>query len=137
MREGYLSQESQVRRAVATSIPLPQLNWNRARDTGSIWSRGPGIGFSLPLWNRGRGDIRIATATRNQLAAEYSARVYQTRGDIAAARTDLAAIEAQRRALAAEIPSLIAAAVNTARGGLCVTLRAAQTLVAGRLRHAW
>ena len=80
LREGYLSQESQVRRAVATSIPLPQLNWNRARDTGSIWSRGPGIGFSLPLWNRGRGDIQIATATRSQLAAEYSARVYQTRG---------------------------------------------------------
>ena len=96
LREGYLSQESQVRRAVAASIPLPQLNWNRSRDTGSIWSRGPGIGFSLPLWNRGRGDIQIATATRGQLAAEYSARVYQTRGDIAAARTDLAAIQAQQ-----------------------------------------
>lgn len=110
LREGYLSQESELKRTVATSIPLPQLSWNRARDTSSVWTRGPGIGFSLPLWNRGRGDIHIATATRSQMAAEYQARVYQTRMDIAGANFDLAAIETQRSALASEIPSLIAAA---------------------------
>ncbi len=110
LREGYLSQESELRRAVATSIPLPQLSWNRARDTSSVWTRGPGIGFSLPLWNRGRGDIHIAAATRSQMAAEYQARVYQTRIDIAGAQFDLTALQAQRSAITTEIPSLITAA---------------------------
>ncbi len=110
LREGYSSQEANLRHALRSSIPLPQLSLNRARDTSAVWTRGIGIGIDLPLWNRGRGDIQIAAATRSQLAAEYAARVYQTQGDIAGACTDLLAIDTQRKALAGEIPRLIQAA---------------------------
>ena len=110
LREGYLSQESELRRAVTASIPLPQLSGNRARDPGAVWTHGIGIGISLPLWNRGRGPIRIAEASREQLAAEYEARVYQASMDIAGAVSDLEAIEAQRSALALELPSLASSA---------------------------
>ncbi len=109
LREGYQAQESEVRRAVRASIPLPQLSFNRARDTSAVWTHGLGIGLSLPLWNRGRGPIRIGLASRDQLAAEYAARVYQAGMDIAAASSDLKAIERQRAALAHELPSLTAA----------------------------
>ncbi len=135
LREGYLSQESALRRAVVASLPLPQLSWNRARDTSSVWVRGPSIGFSLPLWNRGRGDIHIATATRSQMAGEYQARVYQTRIDIAGAEIDLAAINAQRVALTSEIPSLIVAAnvLNKAAREGNVTLVTYETVRASLL----
>lgn len=110
LREGYAAQEADLRRAVRASIPLPQLSLDRARDTGAVWTHGLGIALSLPLWNRGRGDIKIASATRSQLAAEYAARVHQTQNDIAAADADLQAINAERGALADEIPILTHAA---------------------------
>lgn len=109
LREGYQAQESELRRAVSASIPVPQLSWNRARDTGAVWTHGVAASFSLPIWNRGRGEIRIASSTRDQLAAEYTARVYQAGMDIASAASDLEAIEAQRAALSRELPSLVAA----------------------------
>jgi outer membrane protein, heavy metal efflux system len=108
LREGYLSAEEGLHHAMLASIPLPQLSFSRARDTGAVWTRGFGLGFSLPIWNRGRGEIRIAGATRSQLAAEYAARAYQVRMDIAAATDDLAAFDRQRAALAAELPALVA-----------------------------
>jgi outer membrane protein TolC len=110
LREGYAAQESELRRATRASLPLPSLEINRARDTSAVWTRGLALAFSLPLWNRGRGDIRVAQATREQLAAEYAARVLQARSDIARAATDLAALDRQRAALDEELPALAHAA---------------------------
>ncbi len=108
LKEGYASQErgvlSEARSALP--LPLPQLSVNRARDTGSISTRGVGVSMGLPLWNRNRGAISIALATREQIAAEYGARVIQTRSDIAAQVEDLRAIDGQRRALAEQLPTL-------------------------------
>jgi outer membrane protein TolC len=133
LREGYLAQESELRRAVRASIPLPQLSWNRARDTGGVWTRGVGVGLAVPIWNRGRGSIRIASANREQLAAEYEARVYQASMDIAGATSDLEAIEAQRAALALELPSLASSADvldKAARAGNVALLTAQTTRAA-------
>ena len=110
LREGYAAQEADLRRATRASLPLPQLEVNHARDTSAVWTRGLSLAFSLPLWNRGRGDIRVSSATRAQLAAEYGARVLQARADIARAGADLQAIDRERAAIAAELPSLAHAA---------------------------
>lgn len=106
LRERYAGQEQNLKLATRQSLPLPQLSLNRARDTGGIWSNGAGIGLTLPLWNRGRGEIQVATATREQLAAEYAARVHQMRADIAAALQDIAALAAQRQAIDEQLPVL-------------------------------
>lgn len=106
LRSGYAAQEAGVHLAVRESLPLPQLSFNRARDTGAVWTSGIGIALPLPLWNRNRGAISIATSTRAQLSAEYVARLLQTRGDIAAEVADLRHIDAQRRALAEQLPTL-------------------------------
>ncbi|QNN76899.1 TolC family protein [Pseudoxanthomonas mexicana] len=106
LRERYAGQEQNLKLATRQSLPLPQLSLNRARDTGGIWSNGVGIGLTLPLWNRGRGEIQTATATREQLATEYAARVHQMRADIAAALQDLAALVAQRQAIEEQLPML-------------------------------
>lgn len=76
---------------------------------------GPQIGFTLPLWNRNRGGIAVARATRAQLHAEYDARLFQTRADIAAATASLATIRRQQAALRAAMPALERFASATAR----------------------
>ena len=106
LRSGYAAQEAGVRLAVHESLPLPQLSFNRARDTGAVWTSGIGIALPLPLWNRNRGAISVARSTRAQLSAEYVARLLQTRGDIAAEVADLRHIDAQRRALSEQLPTL-------------------------------
>lgn len=106
LAEGYAAQERGVRVATGNAFPLPQLSVSRTRDTGALWTRGIGIGAALPLWNRNRGEISIATATLAQLAAEYAARIHRTRADVVAHIEDLHAIDAERRALAGQIPQL-------------------------------
>ena len=110
LREAYASMERNVAASTRMSLPLPQLGLNRARDTAGIWSKGASIGLALPLWNRNRGQIAIATATRTQLAMEYAARVHQANGDIAAALADLRNLERERLALAQQLPTLEASA---------------------------
>ena len=110
LREAYASMERNVAVATRTVLPLPQLGLNRARDTAGIWSKGASIGFALPLWNRNSGEIAIATATRTQLAMEYTARVHQANGDIAATLADLRNLERERLALAQQLPTLEASA---------------------------
>lgn len=103
---GYAAQERGVRIATRNALPLPQLSINRLRDTSAIWTSGAGVAMSLPLWNRNRGEISIALATRAQLSAEYAARVLRIRADVVAQMEDLRAIEVQRAALARHVPEL-------------------------------
>lgn len=106
LRDGYQAQEAQLHRATRAALPLPQLELNRDRDSGAIWTTGGAATLTLPLWNRGRGDIAVAQASRTQLQAEYLARVHQMDADIAALCADLDALTGQRDALAAELPNL-------------------------------
>jgi len=76
---------------------------------------GPQVGFTLPLWNRNRGNIAIAGATREQLKAEYEARLFQTRAEIDAAVSALASARRQRADLMAQLPALQRYAEATTR----------------------
>ena len=51
-------------------FPNLSLTLAHARDTSDNKTLGPAIGFTLPLWNRNRGGIAVAKATREQLRAE-------------------------------------------------------------------
>lgn len=106
LRDGYQAQEAQVHVATRAALPLPQLELNRDRDSGAIWTTGVAATLTLPLWNRGRGDIAVAQASRDQLRAEYLARLHQTSADIAALCTDLDALDRERDGLASELPAL-------------------------------
>ncbi len=83
LEAGYASQDAAVRKAILDQFPSFQLTVNRAKDTAGNQTIGPAINFTLPVWNRNQGGIRIAEATREQLKAEYAARVFAARADIA------------------------------------------------------
>lgn len=106
LRKGYDAAEADARLAVIQQFPSLTLNVTGARDTSDNRTVGGQIGFTLPLWNRNRGGIAVAQATRAQLHAEYDARLFQTRADIAAAVSALAVAARQRAELAAQFPAL-------------------------------
>ncbi|MEZ5514523.1 MAG: TolC family protein [Steroidobacteraceae bacterium] len=134
LRAGYDAQEAAVRKAVLDQFPNLSLLVNGSRDTANNVLLGPTINLTLPLWNRNRGGIAIERATREALQAEYGARVFQTRAEIAAAVAQLEIARTQRRAIEANLPAVIHRA-NVSRGAaargdlaLAMAETAAQTL---------
>jgi cobalt-zinc-cadmium efflux system outer membrane protein len=120
LRAGYASQEAGVRKAVMDQFPNLQLTITRQRDTTSNQLIGPSVNFSLPLWNRNQGGIAVARATREQLRAEYAARVFATRADIAALVDGLDIERRQRAEIAAQVgplSAIVAATDAAARHG--------------------
>jgi outer membrane protein TolC len=83
LEAGYDSQEAQTRKAILDQFPNIQLTITRQVDSTGNQLIGPSVSFTPPLWNRNRGGIAVAEATRDQLRAEYAARLFATRADIA------------------------------------------------------
>lgn len=106
LREGYNAQEAAVHKAILDQFPSLALNLNFTRDTGGNNILGPTVDFTLPLWNRNRGGIAVERATREQLKAEYDARLFQTRADIAAAASAVTVARRQRDAIRVQLPEL-------------------------------
>jgi outer membrane protein TolC len=115
LREGYAAQENAVRLAVMDQFPSLNLTINANRDPTNNVTLGPQVDFTLPLWNRNRGGIAVEAATRAALKAEYDARLFQTRAEIAAAVDDIVIARRQRQRLLDELPGEKAIAEASAR----------------------
>lgn len=115
LRAGYAAQEAAVHKAILDQFPTLNLTLDATRDTTGNKILGPAVDFTLPLWNRNRGGIAIERATREQLHAEYDARLFQTRAEIAAAVEGIALARRQRDAAVAALPSLERYATATRR----------------------
>jgi len=114
LQAGYESSNADVRKAIYDQFPSFQLTVNRAKDTAGTQTIGPAINFTLPVWNRNHGGIRIAEATREQLKAEYAARVFAARADIAELVETLALAQRQRAEAQAQIGAIRRVAEATA-----------------------
>lgn len=130
---GYDSQEAALHRAVLGQYPRLAIMLTGARDTGKVKTFGPAVTLDLPLWNRNRGAIATADANRERLRSEYSARLHQTRADIAALIEGLKRDELSRTALASQLPDIerIAAGLESAAARGDVTLPLAESARAG------
>ena len=137
LRAGYGVTEAQLHKAVLDQFPTLSLTGAGARDTADNKTFGPQIGFTLPPWNRNRGAIAIAKATREQVKAEYEARLFQTRADIGAAVAGVATLRRQRAELASQLPAIeryAAATERAAKRGDLAPVTADTTLQALRDR---
>ncbi|MDQ2860271.1 MAG: TolC family protein [Pseudomonadota bacterium] len=108
LQAGYGAQDANLRKAILSQFPLINLGYSRQRDTGAILTNGLTATLVVPIFNRGRGDIAIQSATRARLRAEYQARLDQTVADVAAARRDRDADAAILIGLEARVPELLA-----------------------------
>ena len=110
LQAGYESQNANLRKAILMQFPLLNLGYSRQRDTSAILTSGIAATVTLPIFNRNRGDIAVQSATREQLAQEYQARLDQGAADVAQARADLDAELAILDRLQADVPRLQAEA---------------------------
>lgn len=106
LRAGYAAQEAAVHKAVLDQFPKLDLTVNATHDTAGNVTVGPAVSFTLPLWNRNRGGIAVERATRAALKAEYQARLFQTRAEIAAGIGGITIVRRQRDAVLASLPAV-------------------------------
>ena len=106
LRAGYQAQDANLRRAVLAQFPINQIALNFAKDPAGVVTQGVSGAFVLPILNGGRGDVRVQDATREQLRAEYQARLDQTDAEVKAAEAELASASAQAQGLSADVPRL-------------------------------
>ena len=106
LRAAYKSQEASLYAAVLRQFPSISVGFNTARDTTNIHSMGLGVTLDLPIFNGSRGDIAVQSATREQLHAEYQARLDQTHADIATLWRQTEMIRRQLGDLQAQLPKL-------------------------------
>ncbi len=134
LQSGYTAQEAVARTAIINQFPVLSVGLAATRDTTGNKLIGGSVNVTLPLWNRGRGAIAVADATRAVLRTEYGARLFQTRSDIANAVNGITIARRQ----AAELRPLLgpltqyadASQRAAARGDVAraIAMTAAQTL---------
>jgi len=110
LQAGYQAQDATLRRTVLASFPLTQVAAALARDTAGVVTLGAAAAFALPILNNGQGEVRIQTATREQLRAEYQARLDQTKAEAQNAAAELFSSLAQAASLETDVPRLEALA---------------------------
>jgi cobalt-zinc-cadmium efflux system outer membrane protein len=106
LKAGYASQEAQFYQTILGQFPHFTMGINRARDNTAVQSIGTDINFDIPLFNRNRGAIAIAKATREQLYFEYISRLNQARSDIAILVADLGLISKEENILKKQLPQM-------------------------------
>ncbi len=118
LEAGYAAQEAAVRKAVLDQFPTVGLSVGSSRDTSGNVIVGPSVDFTLPLWNRNRGGIAIERATRATLKAEYDARLFQARAQIAAAVAGITIARHQSDAVLRDLPAARTYAEATRRAAM-------------------
>ena len=96
LQAGYKAQEATLRGAIRAQFPALTFGVDRQSDNSGVLSHGINIGFTLPLFDRNRGNIAIEKATRQQLKDDYENRVLTTRNDIRQLMADQDTLAKQR-----------------------------------------
>lgn len=120
LRAGYDAQEEKLRGAVLAQFPLFSLGITAARDTSNVRTLGPQVTFDLPVFDRNQGHIDRESATREQLRAEFRARVAAAHGEVQSLLADQALLRVQladKRTRFATISSAATAVERAYRDG--------------------
>lgn len=106
LKAGYQSQEAKLREAIAAQFLPLDISFNHGRDVSDTYSWGADVSIGLPLFNRNRGTIAIARATRAELSAQYQARLDTDYGTADQLREQAEVIAAQLRRVRAALPRI-------------------------------
>lgn len=106
LKAGYQSQEARVRAAVLSQFPSLTVGITRARDTGNLYTTGFNIGLNLPFFSGNRGAIAVERATREQLRAQFQARIDQAAVDVDKLVHLQGIVAAQQKQLDEYLPTL-------------------------------
>ena len=106
LKVGYGAQDASLRKAILAQFPLNNLAAAYARDPAGTTTKGLALTLALPIFNGGRGEARVQLATREQLRAEYLARLDQTDAEVRGAERERSTARAAVTALSVDVPRL-------------------------------
>jgi outer membrane protein TolC len=98
LRAGYDAEEERVRLAIIEQFPRLSIGSNNAKDTTAITTQSLSLTVGLPLFDQNQGKIAIERATREQLHAEYQARLNDAYSAAARLLTEVQLLESQYEA---------------------------------------
>ncbi|MDR3389795.1 MAG: TolC family protein [Rudaea sp.] len=120
LRLGYLAQEDRVRGAILAQFPALAFGFGGGRDTSDVRTFGPQITLDLPLFDRNQGNIAQERASREQLHAEFEARLIAAKGDVEAMLADQQTLREQlgaKKELLASMETVAASALSAYSSG--------------------
>ncbi|MDA8247892.1 MAG: TolC family protein, partial [Rhodospirillales bacterium] len=120
LRLGYQASDQDVREAILGQFPAFAIGPAGGWDTSRVYSMGPIITMSLPIFNRNQAEIASARATRAQLHADYQARLDDAVGTSKAIIARIRTIQSdlrEARSAAGEAGSLAASALQAFEEG--------------------
>jgi outer membrane protein TolC len=106
LQAGYQAQDAKVRQAVIAQFPLLNIAYNYAKDPAGTTTEGFSGALQLPLFVNKYADVKVQNATREQLRAEYQARLDQTEAEVKNAQAELAGALSQAAVLRTDVPRL-------------------------------
>jgi outer membrane protein TolC len=115
LRFGYQATNADLRAAIIAQFPGITLGVTGGSDTSQVVTFGPAISLNLPIFNRNRGAIRVAEATRAQAKAQFEASLGQAEGQAEAALVALHTLGAERAVAAGAAARAEADAAGAAR----------------------
>lgn len=134
LRFGYAAQDEALRAAILAQFPDFILGGSASSDNSKVVNAGPTLQIGVPLFDRNQGNVAIARATREQLRAEYAARLDATTGEIGALLAEMEQLRAQLATVTRDLPAARAAAARAslAFGASALEERAYVDLVTNR-----
>ncbi|WP_159981360.1 MULTISPECIES: TolC family protein [unclassified Novosphingobium] len=134
LRMGYAAADEQVRQAIQSQFPDLILGGSVSSDNSRVINGGPGIQIGLPVFDRGQGAIAIARATRQQLHAEYDARLAAAVGTVGALLREYEQLSTQLAIARRDLPAarLAAERAQAAFGASSLDERGYVDLVSNR-----
>lgn len=112
LRMGYAAADEQLRQAVQSQFPDLILGGSVASDNSRVINGGPNVQVGLPIFDRGQGNIAIARATREQLHADYDARLAAAVGTAGALLREYEQLSAQLAIARRDLPAARLAATR-------------------------
>jgi outer membrane protein TolC len=134
LRLGYAAQDETFRAAILAQFPDLILGGAGTSDSSQVINAGPNVQLGLPIFDRNQGNVAIARATREQLRAEYAARLAATTGEVGALLSELEQLTAQLAVVRRDLPAarLAARRASAAFGASALDERAYVDLVSNR-----
>lgn len=103
---GYRSQDEKFRSAIVGQFPALTFGPSYSRDTSDVRSVGPQLTMDLPIFDRNQGNIAIEKTTREQLRAEFQARLSAAHSEVLASLATQRLLARQLDEERAELPVL-------------------------------
>ena len=103
---GYRSQDEKFRGAIVGQFPALTIGPVLSRDTSDVRTFGPQVTMDLPIFDRNQGNIAIEKTTREQLRAEFNARLSAANSEVMASLATQRLIGRQLEEERAELPVL-------------------------------